>query len=125
MQQYVEEYSKFQNYLERVVNETGELQSINEIFNRYETLIEVRQVLSNQQDDNLRLLEERGTEIVKSILVVYQSNLRYYVDSNINSCKIAFNCLLKLFYRSLTDRITIFEKRFRIRNIVFHHFLPR
>jgi len=87
MQQYVEEYSKFQDYLERVANETGELQSINEIFNRYETLIEVRKVLSNQQDDNLRLLEERGSEIVKSILIVYQSHLRYYVDSNTNSCK--------------------------------------
>jgi len=78
MQQYVKEYSKFQIYLEKVVTETSELQSVNEIFNRYDTLIEVREVLSNQQDENLRLLEERGSEIVKSILIVYQLNLRLH-----------------------------------------------
>lgn len=64
MQQYVGEYKKYQNYLDRVVNETGEFQSINEIFNRYETLIEARQALSDHQDRNLQLLEQKGTEIV-------------------------------------------------------------
>ncbi|XP_070158550.1 coiled-coil domain-containing protein 42 homolog [Polyergus mexicanus] len=63
MQRYVEEYKKYQNYLDRVVNETGEFQSINEIFNRYETLIEARQALSDHQDRNLQLLEQKGTEI--------------------------------------------------------------
>jgi DNA polymerase I-like protein with 3'-5' exonuclease and polymerase domains len=64
MQRYVEEYKKYQNYLDRVVNETGEFQSINEIFNRYETLLEARQALSDHQDRNLQLLEDKGTEIV-------------------------------------------------------------
>lgn len=69
MQRYVEEYRKYQNYLDRVVNEMGEFQSINEIFNRYETLIEARQALSDHQDKNLQLLEHKGTEIVYPILL--------------------------------------------------------
>jgi len=64
MQRYVEEYKKYQNYLDRVVNETNEFQSINDIFNRYETLLEARQALSDHQDRNLQLLEDKGTEIV-------------------------------------------------------------
>lgn len=67
MQRYVGEYRKYQNYLDRVVNETGEFQSINEIFNRYETLVEARQALSDHQDRNLQLLEHKGTEIVYPI----------------------------------------------------------
>ncbi|XP_050457372.1 coiled-coil domain-containing protein 42 like-2-like [Cataglyphis hispanica] len=63
MQQYVGEYKKYQNYLDRVINETKEFQSIKEIFNRYETLIEARQALSDHQDRNLQLLEQKGTEI--------------------------------------------------------------
>ncbi|XP_012540099.1 coiled-coil domain-containing protein 42 homolog [Monomorium pharaonis] len=63
MQRYVGEYRKYQNYLDRVVNETGEFQSINEIFNRYETLLEARQALSDHQDRNLQMLEKKGTEI--------------------------------------------------------------
>lgn len=68
MQRYVAEYKKYHDYLERVVNETGEFQSINEIFNRYETLVEARQSLSDRQDRNLKLLEEKGTEIVRFIV---------------------------------------------------------
>jgi len=64
MQRFVGEYRKYQNYLDKVVNETGEFQSINEIFNRYETLVETRQTLSDQQDKNLQMLEEKGTKIV-------------------------------------------------------------
>lgn len=64
MQRYVEEYRKYQNYLDRVVYETGEFQSINDIFNRYETLVETRQSLSDLQDRNLQMLEEKGSEIV-------------------------------------------------------------
>lgn len=63
MQRYVEEYRKYQNYLDRVVYETGEFQSINDIFNRYETLVETRQSLSDLQDRNLQMLEEKGSEI--------------------------------------------------------------
>ncbi|XP_077282049.1 coiled-coil domain-containing protein 42 like-2 [Temnothorax americanus] len=63
MQRYVGEYRKYQNYLDRVVNETNEFQSINEIFNRYETLVEARQALSDHQDRNLQMLEDKGTEI--------------------------------------------------------------
>ncbi|XP_011880119.1 PREDICTED: coiled-coil domain-containing protein 42 homolog isoform X1 [Vollenhovia emeryi] len=63
MQRNVGEYRKYQNYLDRVVNETGEFQSINEIFNRYETLVEARQALSDHQDRNLQMLEDKGTEI--------------------------------------------------------------
>ena len=64
MQQFVGEYRKYQNYLERVMNETDEFQTINEIFNRYETLIETRQTLSDRQDKNLQMLEEKGIKIV-------------------------------------------------------------
>ncbi|XP_043253343.1 cilia- and flagella-associated protein 73 [Colletes gigas] len=63
MKEYVEKHKKYQNYLERVILETGEFQSINEIFNRYETLIEARLILSEHQDKNLQALEETGTEI--------------------------------------------------------------
>ncbi|XP_076760597.1 coiled-coil domain-containing protein 42 homolog [Xylocopa sonorina] len=63
MKKYVEEYKKYQNYLDRVVSETGEFHSISEIFNRYETLIGARMMLSEHEDKNLAILEERGTEI--------------------------------------------------------------
>ncbi|XP_018397814.1 PREDICTED: coiled-coil domain-containing protein 42 homolog [Cyphomyrmex costatus] len=63
MQRFVGEYRKYQNYLDKVVNETDEFQSINEIFNRYETLVEARQALSDHQDRNLQMLEEKGTKI--------------------------------------------------------------
>ncbi|KAG7206875.1 hypothetical protein KM043_000775 [Ampulex compressa] len=63
MQRYVEDYRKYQNYLERVVAETSEFQSITDIFNRYETLIETRSALAEHQDKYLRALEETGTEI--------------------------------------------------------------
>ncbi|KAL6259066.1 hypothetical protein P5V15_008987 [Pogonomyrmex californicus] len=63
MERYVKEYKKYQNYLDRVVNETNEFQSINEIFNRYETLVEARQALSDRQDKNLQMLEDKGAEI--------------------------------------------------------------
>lgn len=69
MKKYVEEYKKYQNYLERVINETGEFHSISEIFNRYETLIEARSILSVHQDKNLQALEETGTEIVNALLL--------------------------------------------------------
>lgn len=82
MQQYVGEYRKYQNYLDRVVNETGEFQSINEIFNRYETLIEARQALSDHQDRNLQMLEDKGTEIVlfelSSILCISNMIVIFY-----------------------------------------------
>lgn len=63
MKRHIDIYKKYQNYLERVVNET-DFQSINDIFNRYETLIEARQALSDQQDRNLQMLEDKSTEIV-------------------------------------------------------------
>lgn len=78
MQRYVEEYTKYQDYLERVVNETGEFQSINEIFNRYETLLEARQALSVHQDKHLKLLEDKGIEIVCTRFVVYYLDLHDY-----------------------------------------------
>ncbi|KAG5332024.1 CCD42 protein, partial [Acromyrmex charruanus] len=63
MQRSVGEYKKYQNYLESVMIETDEFQSINEIFNRYETLLETRQTLSDRQDRNLQMLEEKGIKI--------------------------------------------------------------
>ncbi|XP_053973599.1 uncharacterized protein LOC128887511 [Hylaeus anthracinus] len=63
MKEHVGEYKKYQNYLEKVITDTGEFQSISEIFNRYETLIEARLILSEHQDKNLQTLEETGTEI--------------------------------------------------------------
>lgn len=67
IKKHVEQYQKYQSYLERVVIEAGEFNSIAEIFNRYETLIEARILLSEHQDKNLELLEERGTEIVNAL----------------------------------------------------------
>ncbi|XP_012346581.1 coiled-coil domain-containing protein 42 like-2-like isoform X2 [Apis florea] len=63
MKKHVQEYQKYSHYLDRVIAETGEFQSIADIFNRYETLIEARSVLTEHQDKNLHLLEERGTEM--------------------------------------------------------------
>ncbi|KAK9305487.1 hypothetical protein QLX08_003502 [Tetragonisca angustula] len=63
MKKHVAEYKKYQDYLDRVIIETGEFHSISEIFNRYETLIEARSILSEHQDKNLELLEEKGTEM--------------------------------------------------------------
>ncbi|CAK9805275.1 Coiled-coil domain-containing protein 42 homolog [Anthophora quadrimaculata] len=63
MKRYVGEYKKYQDYLEKVISETEEFNSISEIFNRYETLIEARTILSEHQDKNLEILEDRGTEI--------------------------------------------------------------
>ncbi|XP_017762535.1 PREDICTED: coiled-coil domain-containing protein 42 like-2 [Eufriesea mexicana] len=63
MKKHVEEYKKYQHYLEKVVSESGEFNSISDIFNRYETLIEARIILSEHQDKNLEILEERGTEM--------------------------------------------------------------
>lgn len=63
MKKHVGLYKKYQTYLERVLVETGEFQSIGEIFNRYETLIEARSILSDQQNKNLATLEETGVEI--------------------------------------------------------------
>ena len=70
MKEHVGEYKKYQNYLERVIVETGEFQSIAEIFNRYETLIEARSLLSEHQDKNLQTLEETGTDIVNAFTYV-------------------------------------------------------
>lgn len=64
MKKHVQEYQKYSYYLDRVITETGEFQSISDIFNRYETLVEARSILTEHQDKNLRLLEERGTEMV-------------------------------------------------------------
>lgn len=64
MKKHVEEYKKYQNYLDKVVNDTGEFQSIAEIFNRYETLMEARMILAEHQDKNLQILEDQGTELV-------------------------------------------------------------
>ncbi|KAI4477482.1 hypothetical protein M0804_012599 [Polistes exclamans] len=63
MQKHVEIYRKYQNYLERVVNETGSFQSITEIFQRYESLIEAKASLSEDQDKNIQFLEETETNI--------------------------------------------------------------
>ncbi|XP_012138285.1 coiled-coil domain-containing protein 42 like-2 [Megachile rotundata] len=63
MKTHVEEYRKYQTYLDKVINDTSEFQSIAEIFNRYETLMEARTILSEHQDKNLQILEERGAEL--------------------------------------------------------------
>ncbi|XP_015592671.1 coiled-coil domain-containing protein 42 like-2-like [Cephus cinctus] len=63
MQKHVKEYKMYQNYLEKVVNETGQFQSISDVFNRYETLAEARASLSETQDKNLEALEVTGTEM--------------------------------------------------------------
>lgn len=68
MQGYVEQYKPFQQYLETVV-ETGEFQSIAEIFNRYETLIAARTALMETQDDNLHTLEKTSAELVSNFAI--------------------------------------------------------
>ncbi|XP_066589534.1 coiled-coil domain-containing protein 42 homolog [Prorops nasuta] len=59
----VGDYKKYQDYMEKVANETENFQSINDIFNRYETLIDARKVLADRQNQLLRTLEETGTEM--------------------------------------------------------------
>lgn len=64
MQKYVKEYKQAQNYLEHVVHETGEFKSITDILNRYDSLLEARQTLSEHQDKSLKALEEIGINTV-------------------------------------------------------------
>ncbi|EFN78886.1 Coiled-coil domain-containing protein 42 like-2 [Harpegnathos saltator] len=92
MKNYTDIYKKYQNYLERVVNETGEFQSINDIFNRYETLVEARQALSDHQDRNLQMLEDKGTEIyhlteVKSQMLMELDNKLAQLQTGYNRAK--------------------------------------
>ncbi|KAK2581932.1 hypothetical protein KPH14_002384 [Odynerus spinipes] len=63
MRNHVEIYKKYQSYLERVVNETGRFQSIADIFQRYEALVEARASLSEDQDKNIQMLEDTEMEI--------------------------------------------------------------
>ncbi|XP_043282034.1 coiled-coil domain-containing protein 42 like-2 [Venturia canescens] len=64
MRERVQEYKMYQNYLDSVVNETNEeFQSIGDIFNRYESLVESRNILAQHQDQNLEALELTGTEM--------------------------------------------------------------
>ena len=64
MEKHVKEYKIYQNYLEAVVKETGEFQSLGEIFNRYESLVESRITLAQHQDQHLDALEVTRTEMV-------------------------------------------------------------
>lgn len=64
MKRYVNDYKKVQNYLELVVKETGEFQSINEIFNRYESLMEARKTLTDHQNKALQKVEGIGINMV-------------------------------------------------------------
>lgn len=89
MKQYTNTYKKYQNYLERVVNDTGEFQSINDIFNRYETLIDARQALSDHQDRNLQMLEDKSAEIVRAGKFKTYTWIHYGIT--ILSCRTAFN----------------------------------
>ncbi|XP_023289087.1 coiled-coil domain-containing protein 42 like-2 [Orussus abietinus] len=63
MQQHIKKYKIYQTFLERVVSETGQFQSIADIFNRYETLVEAKEALSENQDKKLQVLETTGTEM--------------------------------------------------------------
>lgn len=65
MQKHVKEYKMYQNYLETVVNESEEFQSLADIFNRYESLVESRLDLAQHQDQSLEALEIAGSEMVR------------------------------------------------------------
>ncbi|XP_063987511.1 coiled-coil domain-containing protein 42 homolog isoform X2 [Diachasmimorpha longicaudata] len=65
MQRYVKDYKMAQNYLEKVISETGEFQSISDIFNRFESLVEARKTLTMNQDENLNALAKTSTEMQK------------------------------------------------------------
>ncbi|XP_011496652.1 PREDICTED: coiled-coil domain-containing protein 42A [Ceratosolen solmsi marchali] len=55
MQNYVEKYKSFQQYMETVLK-TSEFTSIAEIFNRYETLIDIRETIEKNQSRKLHAL---------------------------------------------------------------------
>ncbi|XP_034943698.1 coiled-coil domain-containing protein 42 homolog [Chelonus insularis] len=63
MQESIEYFKRGKNYLERVVNETGEFSSINDIFNRYESLMEARQTHVDSQDKNFEQIEGIGNQM--------------------------------------------------------------
>ncbi|XP_011310181.1 coiled-coil domain-containing protein 42 homolog [Fopius arisanus] len=65
MQKYVKDYKNAQSYLEKVISETGEFQSISDIFNRFESLVEARKTLTMNQDENLNALGNTSTEMQK------------------------------------------------------------
>ncbi|XP_014476807.1 PREDICTED: coiled-coil domain-containing protein 42 homolog [Dinoponera quadriceps] len=92
MKRYTDVHKKYQYYLENVVNDTGEFQSINDIFNRYETLVEARQTLRDRQDTNLQILEDKGAEIyhltdVKSQMLMELDNKLAQLQTRHNRAK--------------------------------------
>ncbi|KAJ8683020.1 hypothetical protein QAD02_018812 [Eretmocerus hayati] len=64
MKGFVREYKPYQDYLETLLD-TKEFQSINEIFNRYDTLIHARLALMENQAHNLHTLEQTGVQLQK------------------------------------------------------------
>lgn len=80
MKYYVNEYKMYQNYLERVVNETDEFESIPAIFNRYETLMEAKEQLAEKQDKSLGILEEASKNMVSSNSIVKSFKLKVQIE---------------------------------------------
>lgn len=64
MEKYVADYGMYQDYLEKVISETAQFESISQILTRYECLTEARKELSERQDQNLQALEDASTEMV-------------------------------------------------------------
>ncbi|XP_012266751.2 coiled-coil domain-containing protein 42 homolog [Athalia rosae] len=65
MEKHVADYGMFQDYLEKVISETSQFETISEILTRYECLTEARKELSERQDQNLQALEDASTEMVR------------------------------------------------------------
>jgi hypothetical protein len=69
MKECVKKYQPFEQYMENVLR-TSEFNSIAEIFNRYETLIEAKKSLERSQNDSLHTLENTSVQLVFSISIL-------------------------------------------------------
>lgn len=80
MEKHVSDYGMYQEYLERVITETAQFQSISEILTRYECLSEARKELSKRQDENLQALEDASTEMVYFYLPLLRKQINIRID---------------------------------------------
>lgn len=64
IENYLKSYDMYHAFLYRVRNETDEFQSVNDIFNKYESLIHTKGELFKNEQDTLELLENKMNEKV-------------------------------------------------------------
>lgn len=65
MEHYVRDYKMYEEYLQKVLISFPEFRTLNDILNRYESLTEAKESLSNKQESDLLQLEQARTKLIK------------------------------------------------------------